>query len=67
MTTPASAIEDEVRMLMDFQIETLRQPVPITPSQLNEFHSRSKKLRMLCRELDRISSRSVVWRLERAS
>jgi hypothetical protein len=68
MTTPASAVKDEVRLLIDIQIETLRQPVPITSSQLYEYHSRSKKLRMLWRELDRIGSRNVVERrLERAS
>jgi len=62
MTTPASAIKDEVRILIDVQIETFRQPAPITSSQLSEYHLRSEKLRMLCRELDRIATRSVVER-----
>jgi hypothetical protein len=68
MTAPASAIKDEVRLLIDVQIETLRQPAPITSSQLHEYRYRSEKLRTLCQELDRIGTRSVVDRkLERAS
>ena len=38
MTTPASAIKDEVRLLIDIQIETFRQPTPLTNSQLREYH-----------------------------
>ena len=68
MTTPASAIKDEVRLLIDVQIETFRQPTPLTSSQLREFHYRSEKLRMLCQELNRIGTRSVMERrLEKAS
>jgi hypothetical protein len=62
MTTAAAAIKREVQTLIDFQIETFRQPAPITSSQLHEYHSRSEKLRMLCQELDRIGSKSVVDR-----
>ena len=29
MTTPASAIKDQVRLLIDVQIETFRQPTPL--------------------------------------
>ncbi len=43
MTTPATAIKDEVHLLMDVQIETLRQPIPITFSQLREYDSRSEE------------------------
>jgi len=68
MTTPAKAIKDEVRLLIDVQIEILRQPATISSSQLHEYHHRSEKLKTLCRELDRIGARSVVEReLERAS
>jgi len=56
MTSPASAIKDEVRLLIDVQIETFRQPAPITSSQLREYHYRSEKFRMLCQELDRIGT-----------
>jgi len=68
MTTPASAIEDEVRVLIAVQIETFRQTTPLTSSQLRKFHHRSEKLKMLCQELDRIGTRSVIEQgLERAS
>ena len=68
MITPASAIKDEVRLLINVQIETFRQPAPLTNSQLREYHHRSEKLKMLCQELDRIGTRSVIEQgLERAS
>jgi tRNA threonylcarbamoyladenosine modification (KEOPS) complex Cgi121 subunit len=60
MTTPASAIEDEVRVLIAVQIETFRQTTPLTSSQLRKFHRHSEKLKMLCQELDRIGTRSVI-------
>jgi len=53
MTTPATGIKDEVRLLIDLQIETFRQRTPLTSSQLREFHHRSETLRMLCQELNR--------------
>jgi len=62
MTTPASAIKDEVRVLIDVQIETFGQPAPLTPSQLREFHDRSETIMMLCRELNRIGTSSVTER-----
>jgi hypothetical protein len=62
MTTPASAIKDEVRLLIDVQIETFGQPASLTNAQLREYHFRSEKLRMLCQELDRIGTRSVTER-----
>jgi hypothetical protein len=68
MTAPASAIKDEVRVLIDDQIETFRQPTSITSSQLRKFHRRSEKLKMLCQELDRIGTKSIIEReLERAA
>ena len=68
MTTPARAIEDEVHVLIDVQIETFGQPTPLTSSQVRKFHHRSEKLKMLCQELDRIDTRSVIEQeLERAS
>jgi hypothetical protein len=62
MTTPATAIKDEVCVLIDAQIETFGQPVPLTPSQLREFHDRSETIRMLCQELNRIGTSSVMER-----
>ncbi len=68
MTTPASAIKDEVRLLIDVQIETFGQPAPLTNSQLREFHYRSEEISSLCQELNRIGARSVIERrLEGAS
>ena len=37
MTNPASSIKDEVRILIDSQIETFRQPAVLTPSQRGDF------------------------------
>ncbi len=68
MTTPASAIKDEVRVLIDVQIETFGQPALLTPSQLCEFHDRSETISMLCQELNRIGTKSIMERrFERAS
>ncbi len=68
MTTLATAIKDEVRVLIDVQIETFGQPAPLTPFQLREFHYRREKLTMLCQELNRIGAMSVIERrVERAS
>jgi hypothetical protein len=58
MATPASAIKDEVHVLIGVQIDTFSQPTPLTSSQLRKFHHRSKKLQILCQELDRIGTRS---------
>jgi hypothetical protein len=59
MTTPASAIKDEVRLLIDVQIETFGQPAPLTSSQLLEFHHRCEMIGTLCQELDRIGTRAL--------
>ena len=68
MTTPATAINDEVRVLIDVQIETFGQPAPLTSFQLREFHYRSEKISSLCQELNRMGARSVMERrLEKAS
>jgi hypothetical protein len=68
MTTRMRAIKDEVRMLIDVQIDTFGRPTALTSSQLREFHHRSKKLKMLCQEVDRIGRRSLIEQeLERAA
>ena len=54
MTTPASATKDEVRLLINIQIETFGQPASLTSPQLREFHQRSEKISTLCQELNRI-------------
>jgi hypothetical protein len=68
MTIPATAIKDDLRVLIDVQIETFGQPAPLTPSQLREIHDRSETIRTLCEELNRIGASSVMERrLEKAS
>ena len=62
MTTPASAITDDVRVLIDAQIKTFGQPAPLTPSQLREFHDPSETIRLLCQELNQIGARRVTER-----
>jgi hypothetical protein len=60
MTTPASAIKDEVRVLIDVQITTFGKPTPLTSSQLHEFHSRTENLKLLCQELNRMGATRVI-------
>jgi hypothetical protein len=66
MTDPASAIKSEVCQLVDRQIETLRQPTSLTPSDLLEYRVHSEKITGLYRELDRIV-RTSFWESQRAS
>ncbi len=67
MTIPASAIEEEIHQLIQFQIETFRQPVPLNSFQLQEHHCRSEMIRNLSQDLNRIGTRRVVEQLRRAS
>jgi len=60
MTTPATAIKDEVRKLIQAQIETLGQRSPLTSSELREYHGRAEKIKQLGQELDRIGTMAVV-------
>ena len=60
MTTPASAIRDEVWELIHDQIETFAQPSPLTPSQLRECRWRAERIRQLGQELDQISSTAIL-------
>ena len=67
MTTPANAIEYEINQLIQFQIETFRQRVPLNSFQLQEHHRRAEKIRNLSQELDRIGTLRVVERFRKAS
>ena len=60
MTTPASAIRDEVWELIDDQIEAFGRPSRLTSSELSECHCRAERIKLLGRELDRISSTSIL-------
>jgi hypothetical protein len=66
MTHPASAIKTEVCQLVDRQIETLRQPTSLTPSDLLEYRVRSEKITTLYAELDRMV-RTRFWESQRES
>jgi hypothetical protein len=54
ITETVSAIKREVLQLVDLQIATLRQESSLDSSQLQDFRVRSRRLRELYEELDRI-------------
>ncbi len=60
MTTPASAIKDEVWELIEDQIATFGQPSRLTPSELAECHNRAERIRLLGQELDRIGRTAIL-------
>lgn len=60
MTTPASAIRDEVKQLIEVQIETFRQPSRLTSSELAEYHFRAERIKQLGQELDRINGTAIL-------
>jgi hypothetical protein len=60
MTTPATAIRDEVRKLIQAQIETFSQSSRLTSSELSEYHHRAERIRQLGHELDRIGTLTIL-------
>jgi hypothetical protein len=60
MTTPAAAIQDEVRKLIHAQIETFGQRSSLTSSELREYHNRAEKIKQLGQELDRMGTMAVL-------
>jgi hypothetical protein len=54
MTDPASALRREFHQLVDLQIETLRQPSPLTTSDLLDYHLHSENIMVLYRQLDQM-------------
>jgi hypothetical protein len=60
MTTPANAIREEVWQLIDDQVETFAQPLPLTSCQLSECRCRAERIRQLGQELDQISSTAIL-------
>jgi hypothetical protein len=54
MTTPATTIKDEIRELIDIQIDAFGQPTPVTASELSECRYRSERIKLFGHELDRI-------------
>jgi hypothetical protein len=67
VTDPASGIRHEVQHLIQMQIDTLRLESSLTSSQLWEYHSRSRRITALHRELDQIRRDSVKCGLRTAS
>lgn len=59
MTTPAAAIKREVQQLIEVQIQTFKQPARLSPSELDAYQHRSKKIKVLYAELDRIGAQKV--------
>lgn len=55
MTTPATAIKNEIRQLINLHIEVFGRPSPLTPFELEECRRRAERIRLLGQELDRIS------------
>ena len=54
MTTPATAIKNEIRELIHAQIEIFGQPTALTSFELEECRRRAERIRLLGRELDRV-------------
>jgi len=60
MTTPASAIKDEVRELIHAQIAIFGQPAPLTSSDLEDCRRRAERIKLLGRELDQVSTTAIL-------
>ncbi len=67
MTDPAIAIKNEVLLLVDVQIDTLRKPSSLTPSELDEYHSRSERITRLYEQLDLIARKRFNSAAQRAA
>jgi hypothetical protein len=59
MTTPANAIREEVRELIEDQIEAFGRPSRLT-SKLSDCHCRAERIKQLGQELDRIGSTAIL-------
>ena len=60
MTTPATGIKDEIRELIQIQIETFGQQSPLTPSELSECRYRAERIKLLGQELDRFGATAIL-------
>ena len=60
MTSPANAIRDEVRELIEVQIEAFGQPSRLTSSELSECHCRAERIRQLGQQLDQMSRTAIL-------
>jgi len=55
MTETASTRERELDQLVQMQICTLGRKAPLSSSELNEYSSRSERIRVLRRELEQVA------------
>jgi hypothetical protein len=62
MTTPAVGIKNEIRELIQLQIEMFGQPHSLTSSELIECSYRAERIRELGEELDRIGRTVILER-----
>ena len=60
MTTPASAIRDEMRELIESQIDTFGQPRRLTSSEVEACCWRAERIKLLGQELDRLATRAIL-------
>ena len=60
MTTPASAIREEVWELIDDQIEAFGRRSHLTSSELSECHCRAERIKQLGQELDGITGAAIL-------
>ena len=67
VTDPASGIRHEVQQLIQLQIDTLRLESSLTSAQLWEYHSRSKRITALYRELDQLRRDRIKYELRTVS
>ena len=67
VTDPASGIRHEVQQLIQQQIDTLRLESSLTSAQLWEYHSRSKRITALYRELDQLRRDRIKYELRTVS
>ena len=62
MTTPAIGIKNEIRELIQLQIEIFGQPHSLTSSELIECSYRAERIKELGEELDRIGRTAILER-----
>lgn len=63
MTDPAFAIKQQVENLVALQIDALGRRSSLTPTELDEYHSRTEKIAGLYRELDFIAWKTSTMRI----
>lgn len=60
MTSPATAIRDEIQELIEVQIQTFGQRSRLTPLQLRDCSYRAERIKQLGQELDRIGRTTIL-------